>query len=267
MKCIYIDGNLLIKEHSLFYTSNLVQYADSIPVGADIIIPEDGTFVLEPGDVFGSPFYECHVSGGVTGYGNSETRVDRDLMVEIFKEKMGLISTLLSMNKTEGDIQQLFLQEQYMAIYSLIEYYLLSLIYWGIQDENRFHHLLTYDYSSVEKTKYNAIYQISKIAKRTDIGENDKFAEIVSKLKKLVYHRIDTVEMLYKIIFGIDCRSDLSILNGAFIDRRNDFAHRIGCNKNMIPVPITKEEVETLINEANNLCTAIYNKVKVVVEK
>lgn len=265
MKCIYIKGDLLIKEHSLFYSSNAVQYADSIPEGAKIITPEDGTFVLEPGDVFGSPFYECHVSGGITCYGDSETRVDKDLMVEIFKEKMDLISALLSTDKTEGDIQQLFLQEQYMAVYSLIEYYLLSLIYWGIQDEDRFQHLLTYDYSSVDKDKYKVIYQISKIVQRTDIGEDDKFTKVVSKLKNVVYHRIDTVEMLYKIIFGIDCRSDLSILDGAFVDRRNDFAHRIGCNKDMIPVPITKQEVKTLINEANNLCTAIYNKVKAVV--
>lgn len=140
------------------------------------------------------------------------------------------------------------------------------MIYWGIQDEDRFQHLLTYDYSSVDKDKYKVIYQISKIVQRTDIGEDDKFTKVVSKLKNVVYHRIDTVEMLYKIIFGIDCRSDLSILDGAFVDRRNDFAHRIGCNKDMIPVPITKQEVETLINEANNMCTAIYNKVKAVVD-
>ena len=147
MKCVYIKGNLLIKEQSLFYSKNLVMNATTIPLGAKIIEPEDGDiFVVDTGDVFGSPFYEYYVSGNVTFYGNSEIRVDKVLMPEIFKEKMNLILALLSMgDNMQGDIKQLFLQEQYMAVYSLIEYYLLSLILWGIQDEDRFQHLLDYN--------------------------------------------------------------------------------------------------------------------------
>lgn len=58
MKCVYIKGNLLIKEQSLFYSKNLVMNATTIPSGAKIIEPEDGDiFVVDTGDVFGSPFY------------------------------------------------------------------------------------------------------------------------------------------------------------------------------------------------------------------
>ena len=115
MKCVYIKGNLLIKEQSLFYSKNLVMNATTIPLGAKIIEPEDGDiFVVDTGDVFGSPFYEYYVSGNVTFYGNSEIRVDKVLMPEIFKEKMNLILALLSMgDNMQGDIKQLFLQEQY----------------------------------------------------------------------------------------------------------------------------------------------------------
>lgn len=50
------------------------------------------------------------VSGNVTFYGNSEIRVDKFLMPEIFKEKMNLILTLLSMdNNMQVDVKQLFL--------------------------------------------------------------------------------------------------------------------------------------------------------------
>lgn len=265
-KYIYIKGNLLIKEHSLFYAKNLVAYANTIPQGAKIIEPEGGTLIVKPNEVFGSPFYEYHVSGNVTSYGNSETRVNRNLVFEIFKEKMNLISTLLSMDKTDGDVQQLFFQEQYMAVYSLIEYYLLSLAYWGIQNEDRFQHLLSFNYNSVDKEKYKSVILICKIAQRTDIDEDDKYAKIIPKLKNLVYHRIDTIELLYKIIFGIDCRKDLTILNGIFIDRRNDFIHRIGCNKDLIPVPTTKEDIETLIEEAKKLSSSIYNKIKTIID-
>lgn len=263
MKCVYIKGNLLIKEQSLFYSKNLVMNATTIPLGAKIIEPEDGDiFVVDTGDVFGSPFYEYYVSGNVTFYGNSEIRVDKVLMPEIFKEKMNLILALLSMgDNMQGDIKQLFLQEQYMAVYSLIEYYLLSLILWGIQDEDRFQHLLDYDYDSIDMVRYKEMGKYRKLVQDTSISNDVKYAEIVLRLKKAVYHRIDTVEMLYKIIFGIDCREYLSILDGTFIDRRNDFTHRIGCNTDLLPVSITKEEVETLASKAITMCDNIHAKI------
>lgn len=260
MKCIYIKGNVLIKEGGIFYTRDLVTYAKTIPNGADIIEPEGGILVID--DVYGSPYCNYYVSGNIAGYNSPFILTNPDLSPDFLIKKFSMISALLSMDKTKDDIHNLFLQEQYLAVYSLIEFYLFSLILRGLLKPDRFQNLLDYDYNTVEKNTYKIIPQLHKIIKRNDINNDEKYLKIVSYLKGVIYHRKDNVEILYKIIFDYNFTDKIKILDGAFIDRRNDFAHRLGYNKDMIPTKITKEDIETLIEKAKNLIIEIYEGVK-----
>lgn len=270
MKSVYIDGNVLARYMDDFVYKSITMYSSTCPEDAFVIKPDNGVLVID--SEFGCPSCDFYVTGGITFHesrSEQQQNISEYIKNNIYQlyikssEKLDLIRQLLDVD-VKDDMKMLLYQEQYLGVFSVVEYFLYRLIFVAIRNEKLYNNFFVFDYTTVDK-KLNRIHKISNIVLNNDT-DMDKFRGIVNVIKDIIYHMIESVVILYKIVFGIDCKEDLLLLDGRYIEKRNHLTHRLGYDKNFNLVLVTKQEVETLINEANNMCTAIYNKVKAVVD-
>ena len=82
---------------------------------------------------------------------------------------------------------------------------------------------------------------------------------IASYLKGLIFHRLDKIKPMYKMVMGIDF-GDISWLFEA-VKIRHDCVHRAGYDKEGEKVSITKDSILKLSNKCDNFCENIARRI------
>ncbi len=248
-KSYFVNGDLIAT------TGNL--YARDISAGgkwhpSDSIIITPATGVFEITNDLGSIFDTYYVSGNVSASGimagGSEgkgiIRGFRDVYaftLNDYERGLSSIRDMLSMAVLESR-KQLFLQQQFSSVFSLMEHFLsCSFIRQTCDREDSYHEVLK---SGLLQKKYGS----KQVLNGPDCLEKELlFIELANKI---VFHNQKAVKDLFTAAFGIDV--DLTPLEGA-LNIRNDIIHRFGNTVTGSKVVITYEVINSLIATIDDL--------------
>lgn len=272
MNKVYIDGNVLVKDNAVFYAKSITCYCNNVPKDAEIIKVKNNLF--EVNNEFGSLFTDVYIKGGLTGYKDSDVSLSNiDFIYRRFCRKLNLISQLLQQVNGNTEIDILLLQEQYLAVYSLVEYYFCSTLCMSLrQDQRCYDRILKMQHNRTSFRRKDEIAELLNIINRKPHKprKNKKLSRqegIINKINSIVFHKNDIVVKLYNTVYGKSFDNDFTLFKGNLLERRHQITHKMGYDEKFKLIDITKSEVLDLIIEAQNMCDNVYNKIETVVKK
>lgn len=258
---IYINGSVVV-EQGVFYAKNIAMYAsDEFKAGAKIITPPNG--VLRISEDYGSLFTCYYVKSGITMYGFEGSGITifappNKTEYESYKEHMANINKLIEEAVVPQEVENLFLQQQYISAFSVLEYFLF----------NTFMRHVCNNYNTYIKVLSSQLRCLEYGKEITDIlrGIHDLKQEkiFIQQAKEVVYHNTKQISALFSVAFGISV--DLNILN-SHINTRNDIVHRFGHTKKGDNIYVRKDNVLSLITKIDVLVQKVERDMKEFYEK
>lgn len=171
-----------------------------------------------------------------------------------FNNIQNQIIQLLEETIIPKELQPYFYQQQYISLFSNLEYFLYNTFMWETCQ--------CYDsYKRVIDAHYRFLEREENV-KEILHGEHCILQEktFIEQIKYIVYHNTSQVRKIYKTAFNIDV--DLDILEDER-DIRNDIAHRVGYTKDHVQLQITKDNVLNLKEKISNLVNSITEQIKI----
>lgn len=239
-KKIFIDGNLIAYPGSL-YARDVCAGETVPPIGAEVIVPEDGSLYLihDTGSIFDTYF----VNGEVTAAGGENGDIYAykniyEFTVRDYNEGMNRLKGLMEA-EISPEFQQLFYQQQFSSCFSLLESFLSGTLIWETCNREDAYHRV-WDSGCLNRTKKDDQQKV--IAKGADCLEKELL--YIELANQLIYHNAFFVRNLFRAAFDIDV--DLSSL-GDDLQKRHDIVHRNGYSKKGETVLVTHDEIATLL--------------------
>jgi len=239
-KSIYVEGALLATTGDL-YSHNVIAGGAFHPADAEVITPPNGVLEItkDSGSIFNTYYVRDWVTAsGIWGLSKGAICAFADIYeftVRDYTNGLRLIESMLDNIPTDSH-KNLYLQQQYASVFSLMEKFLsFTFVRQTCDNEDSYHKVLT---SGLFQQKYGN----KPILNGPDCL--DKELKYIELANKVVYHNQKAVKSLFNEAFGIDV--DLSPLEAA-LDVRNDIMHRFGRTKSGADVVLSLEEVQALI--------------------
>ena len=256
-KKIYIDGNFLLKS-GVFYCLDFCMYAnEKFKETADEIIDCNKDSIYEVTENAGSMFNSYYVKGGATMYGLDGSGIiffkkEHEQTYVKYKEVQTRIVKILDNSIIPEDCKNYFYQQQYISLFSNLEYFLYGTFMWETcQCYESYQRVLNAHLSFLEYKEAKPILR----------GEHCILQEktFVKQIKYVIYHNATQVGKLYKAAFDIDV--DLKALEDE-IEIRNDIVHRAGYTKEGVPILIKHDDVMALKDKIDYLVDYITIKIE-----
>lgn len=261
VKNYYIDGGVIAKTGNM-YSRDIYVGVESCPEGACVITPPEG--ILEIKEDCGSIFNTYHVKSFVTASGieNGNIFAFKDLYqftIDSYDLNKERLSRLLLHYPEDTQLRQLFYQQQYAHVFSLLEHFLSDTFVRQTCDrEESFHRVLD---SGILLSK-NIIH--GKANKEIINGRDCLQKELlyINTIENhILYHKFDLITELFDIAFNITV--DFDCLKGA-LEIRNDIIHRFGYSTKGVERSFSKEDVEILMKTVDDCVKDIAKQVAIL---
>ncbi len=256
-KHFFIDGNLVATTGDL-YTRSISAGGTWHPEDAEVIVPPGGVMEItkDTGSIFDSYYVNGAVAaGGILGASKGAICAFADIYeftIKDYKEGLRLIESMLDMipSGTRGD---LYLQQQYASVFSLMERFLsCTFVRQTCDREDSYYRVLESGELLKQSNK-----EINAVLKGPD-GLTKQLAYIEAA-NRVIYHNAKRVQPLFKVAFDIDV--NLSKLKGQ-LDIRNHIVHRFGYTKDGSAVRVSKSCVEDLIVSVDKIVEHVIVQVR-----
>lgn len=239
-KSILVNGALVATTGDL-YSHNIIAGGSFHPVDAEVITPPGGVLEIteDTGSIFNTYYVSGYVTaGGILGLTKGAICAFADIYeftLRDYADGLRLIESMLE-RIPAGSCGNLYLQQQYASVFSLMEKFLsFTFVRQTCDNEDSYRRVLA---SGLLQQKYGN----KDVLNGPDgLKKELKYIELANKV---VYHNQKAVKSLFDAAFGIDV--DLSPLEGA-LTVRNDIMHRFGHTIGGADIVITLEEVKRLI--------------------
>lgn len=247
-KNIYIEGSIYATTGDL-YSHNVIVGGSFHQEDAETITPPNGVFEItkDTGSIFDTYFVRDGVTvSGILGVSKGAICAFADIYeftIRDYLEDMRLIESMLEAIPEAPRCQNLYLQQQYASIFSLLEKFLsFSFVRQTCDNEESYRRVLA---SSFLQQKYG-----KTILNGPDCLEKElKYIELANRV---VYHNQKAVKTLFNVAFGIDV--DLTPLEED-LRIRNDIMHRFGHSEKGADIVISLDEVRVLMQKVNSIAT------------
>ena len=253
-KLIYIDGGLVATTGDL-YARNIVARCSCQPDNSEKITVNGDYYEIkeDTGSVFDTYYVRDFVTaGGSLGVSKGAICAFADIYeftVRDYDKGLKLLKSMLNCIP-EGEQMNLYLQQQYASVFSLLEHFLsCSFIRQTCDREESYHRVLS---MGLLQQRFGN----KSILNGPDCLEKELlFIELANKI---VYHRPGDVYVLFEAAFGI--RVDLSPLKRQLIIR-NDIMHRFGHTKRRHGVILSAATVWELIEVVDQIVRNTANQI------
>jgi len=256
-KHFYIDGNIVATTGNL-YTRSISAGGTWHPHDAVLIVPPGGVLEIteDSGSIFDSYYVSGQVAaGGILGVSKGAICAFADIYeftIKDYNEGLELIESMLDFIPS-GEKGTLYLQQQYVSVFSLMERFLsCTFVKQTCDREDSYYRVL----ESRELLK-RSNKEIKAVLKGPD-GLTKQLAYI-DAANRIIYHNAKRVHPLFKVAFDIDV--DLSKLNGQ-LEIRNHIVHRFGYTEDGSVVCVSKSSVLDLIASVDMIVKHIIAQIR-----
>ena len=257
-KVFYVNGGVFATTGNL-YTREIYAGDSFCPEGATVYTPPSGA--IEITEDMGSIFDTYHVrdyvtSGGIDVGGIYAFKDIYDFTASSYRQNRDLLKSLFSVTLATPRQNDLYYKQLFAQVFSLFEKFLCDTFVRQTCDREESYHRVLDSKILTEKRIIRSRSDI-RIINGNDTLEKELL--YIQAVKGIVYHRLDLVESLFFIAFGIQL--DLASLNNDLIIR-NDIIHRFGySDKGKLRV-LTKEDIITLFERVDTIVESIIQQIE-----
>ena len=256
-KVFHINGGVFATTGNL-YTRNIYTGDGLCPEEAETITPPDGVLVIKTNT--GSIFDTYHVTGFVTASGIKVGNIFafKDIYsftIKAYQQNRETLKSLLDYVPKISHQKNLFLQQQFSHVFSLLERFLCDTFVRQTCDKENSYLRVLDSRILVEK---RIIRDKSEV--RIITGEEclERQLLYIKAVKNIVYHRFDLISNLFSIAFGIQLNLD-ELAEALII--RNDIIHRFGYSDYGIERIITIDDVLSLMDRIDEIANTIISQI------
>lgn len=257
-KVYYIDGGVYATTGNL-YTRDISAGDEHCPDGAIVITPPNR--VLEITKNTGSIFDTYHVKSFVAASGVDVGNIFAfksiyQFTIDSYNKNRALLIKLLLNPPEDVLLRNLFYQQQYAHVFSLMERFLSNtFVRQTCDNEESYHRVLD---SGILVSK-NIVQGKTNKAIINGIDCLDKELLYINSIENyIVYHKLDLISELFSIAFNINI--DLSLLK-SYLEVRHDIIHRFGQSTNGIERIIREADVFYLIETIDGYVKTISEQI------
>ena len=246
-KNIYIDGAIFASTGDL-YSYNIVSGGTPHPDDAEIIAPPNGVLEIteDTGSIFNTYYVrEWVTAGGILGLSKGAVCAFANIYeftIRDYDAGLRLIQSMLD-RVPEDSRQNLYLQQQYASVFSLMEKFLsFTFVRQTCDNEDSYRRVLASGFLQRRFGQYQAVLN------GPDCLEKElKYIELANTI---VYHNQKAVRTLFNEAFGFDV--DLKPLEEE-LKKRNDMMHRFGHTKTGAEVVVRLDEISNLLQTVDSI--------------
>ena len=253
-KVFHIKGGVFATTGNL-YTRNIYAGDGRCPEGAITITPPNG--ILEITHNTGSIFDTYYVKDFVTASGIDVGNIFAfkniyQFTVNSYQNNRELLTKLLMSAPEDVQLRQIFNQQQYAHVFSLMERFLSdTFVRQTCDNEGSYHRVLD---SGILTAKNIIQGKANKELIRGDDCLEKELLYIRSIENYIVYHKFDLISELFSIAFDISV--DFSSLKRP-LEVRHDIIHRFGHSVKGAEVVITEKDILSLLDTVDGFVTTI----------
>lgn len=257
-KVYVINGGVFATTGNL-YTRDISAGDERCPEGAIVIAPPNGELEItqNTGSIFDTYYVKSFVTASGIDVGNIFAFKDiYQFTIDSYKKNRDLLTRLLLTPPEDAKLRQIFFQQQYAHVFSLLERFLSdTFVRQTCDNEDSYHRVLD---SGILIAKNIVQGKPNKdLIKGADCLEKE-LLYIRSIENYIVYHKFDLISELFSVAFNISV--DFGPLKGP-LEVRHDIIHRFGHSVKGREVSISENDVKSLLEMVDGFVTTISTQI------
>lgn len=257
-KVYVINGGVFATTGNL-YTRDISARDERCPEGAIIITPLNGELEItqNTGSIFDTYYVKSFVTASGIDMGNIFAFKNiYQFTIDSYNNSRGLLTKLLLSPPEDAQLRQIFYQQQYAHVFSLLERFLSdTFVRQTCDNEDSYHRVLD---SGILIAKNIVQRKPNRDLIKGDDCLEKELLYIRSIENHIVYHKFDLISELFSIAFDISV--DFCSLKRP-LDVRHDIIHRFGHSVKGNVVTISENDVKSLLEMVDGFVTTISSQI------